>query len=70
MSFKRFVLTQDATEGLTGGIVAQGCIFENGKVALAWISPVAAMTIYDSIDKVEQMRRAQVVKTTIEWVHT
>ena len=39
--------------GVSGtGRIAQGLIFDNGKVALAWLSEHPSMTIYDSIGEV------------------
>ena len=39
--------------GISGtGRVAQGFIFDNGKVALTWLSDHPSMTIYDNIGEV------------------
>ena len=39
--------------GVSGtGRIAQGFIFDNGKVALTWLSEHPSMTIYDSIGEV------------------
>jgi hypothetical protein len=44
---------EDAS-GVSGcGIVAEGVIFSNGKVALEWLSNHASTSLYDSIDDVE-----------------
>ena len=39
--------------GVSGtGRIAQGAIFDNGKVALTWLSEHPSVTIYDSIGEV------------------
>ncbi len=44
---------QDAT-GVSGtGIVAQGVLFDNGKVALRWLSEWPSVTVYNSVAEVE-----------------
>ncbi len=44
--------TVDAT-GVSGtGHVAQGAVFDNGKVALVWLTPTSSTVIYDSIEDV------------------
>jgi hypothetical protein len=43
----------DRTEDVSGisgiGIVAEGCQFSNGKVALCWKSGVSSVAVYDSL---------------------
>lgn len=40
--------------GISGtGIVAEGVLFTNGKVALAWLSEYKSVSIYDCIEDVE-----------------
>jgi len=48
-----FLRLKDAS-GVSGvGIVAEGILFSNGKVALEWLSSHASTAIYDSIADVE-----------------
>ena len=51
---KIFYLKRDEDEsGVSGtGRVAQGFIFDNGKVALTWLSEHPSVTIYDNIGEV------------------
>ncbi len=44
---------QDMT-GVSGtGVVAQGVLFDNGKVALTWLTDWPSVTVYNSIAEVE-----------------
>ncbi len=44
---------QDVT-GVSGtGVVAQGVVFGNGKVALTWLTEWPSVTVYNSIAEVE-----------------
>ena len=54
MSAKIFYLNRTEDEsGISGtGRIAQGCIFDNGKVALTWLSEHPSVTIYDNIGEV------------------
>jgi hypothetical protein len=48
-----FLRLKDAS-GVSGcGIVAEGVVFSNGKVALEWLSSHASTNLYDSIADVE-----------------
>lgn len=48
-----FLRLKDAS-GVSGiGIVAEGILFSNGKVALEWLSSHASTAIYDSMTDVE-----------------
>ena len=51
---KIFYLKRSEDEsGVSGtGRIAQGFIFDNGKVALSWLSEHPSVTIYDSIGEV------------------
>jgi len=55
MSIRRFhFLRLEDQSGVSGcGIVAEGCIFSNGKVAVEWLSNHASTALYDSISDVE-----------------
>lgn len=52
-----FYLNREEDEsGVSGtGIVAEGVIFKNGKVAIAWCSAsgIASVTVYNTINDVE-----------------
>lgn len=53
-SMKIFYLNRNEDEsGISGtGRVAQGFIFDNGKVAVTWLSEHPSVTVYDSIGEV------------------
>lgn len=69
---KRFVLQRVEDEsGVSGtGIVAEGTLFTNGKVVLAWVSDICSVTIYDNIDELDAIHshggRTQVVWLDVE----
>lgn len=54
IKMKIFYLKRDEDEsGISGtGRVAQGFIFDNGKVAVSWLSEHPSVTIYDNIGEV------------------
>ena len=54
MNMKMFYLKRTEDEsGVSGtGRIAQGFIFDNGKVALTWLSEHPSVTVYDSIGEV------------------
>jgi len=51
---KMFYLKRDNDEsGVSGtGRVAQGFVFDNGKVAVTWLSEHPSVTVYDSLGEV------------------
>ena len=51
---KMFYLKRDNDEsGISGtGRVAQGFVFDNGKVAVTWLSEHPSVTVYDSLGEV------------------
>jgi hypothetical protein len=51
---KMFYLKRDSDEsGISGtGRVAQGFVFDNGKVAVTWLSEHPSVTVYDSLGEV------------------
>ena len=55
MGMRRFhFLRLEDASGVSGcGVVAEGVIFSNGKVALEWLSNHASTNLYDSLDDVE-----------------
>lgn len=53
--------------GVSGtGIVAEGVVFANGKIVIAWLGEVACVGVYDSIDAVEKIHGHEGA-TTIEF---
>ena len=54
MAAKPFYLVRlEDASGVSGtGRVAQGCVFDNGKVALTWLSDHPSVTVYDNIGEV------------------
>ena len=54
MVVKIFYLKREEDEsGISGtGRVAQGFVFDNGKVAVTWLSEHPSVTVYDSIGEV------------------
>lgn len=54
MAAKPFYLVRiEDASGVSGtGRVAQGTIFDNGKVALTWLSDHPSVTVYDNIGEV------------------
>lgn len=48
---RRFVLDrkEDATGTSGVGVVAEGVMFENGKVALCWLTERSSVAVYDSM---------------------
>lgn len=52
---KTFYLHRNEDEsGISGtGRIAQGIVFDNGKVALTWLSDHPSVTIYDNIGEVK-----------------
>lgn len=58
---------EDATGTSGTGIVAEGVLFSNGKVALTWFSHFGAVNVYDSIEVVRVLHGHQ-GRTVIVWV--
>lgn len=55
MKLFNFIRDVDAS-GVSGtGKVAQGVIFDSGRVALTWLTHLSSVAIYDSIDVVESI---------------
>jgi len=54
--------------GISGtGRVAQGIEFDNGKVAMCWLTETSSVAVYDSIEHVERIHSHEGA-TVIEWV--
>lgn len=66
---RRFVLDRkhDATGTSGTGIVAEGILFSNGKVALTWFSHYGAVNVYDSMEVVKVLH-GHSGSTDIVWV--
>jgi hypothetical protein len=68
-NMKRFVLRRD--EDVTGtsgtGVVAEGIMFSNGKVALHWISQFGSVNVYDSMQVCETLHGHE-GNTVIVWI--
>ena len=54
---RNFILNRVEDEsGVSGtGIVAEGTQFSNGKCVVAWVTQFQSVTIYDSIEEVENI---------------
>lgn len=54
---KRFVLQRTEDEsGVSGtGMVAEGTLFTNGKVVLAWVSDIKSVTVYENMEELDQI---------------
>lgn len=54
---KLFELVRDVdSTGVSGtGVVAQGVIYDNGKVALSWLTSTTSVAVYDSIEDVRRI---------------
>lgn len=53
--------------GVSGtGYVAQGVEFDNGKCALAWLTSVSSVALYDNIEDLEEIHGHD-GKTVIKW---
>jgi hypothetical protein len=66
---RRFILERaaDASDTSGTGVVAEGICFTGGKVALHWLSPHVAVTVFDSMDSVFTLHGHDGM-TTIKWV--
>lgn len=57
---------EDETGKSGKGIVAEGCVFTDGKVAIRWMSATPNWLLFDSIDHVEKVHGHN-GKTKIIW---
>lgn len=66
---RRFNLVRNEDEsGVSGtGTVAQGIEFDNGRCAMAWLTFVSSVAIYDSATDLEKIH-GHGGKTVIEWI--
>jgi hypothetical protein len=66
---RRFYLQrhEDATGTSGTGKVAEGVVFQCGRVALTWLTHVACVSIYDNIQGVETIHGHD-GKTEVVWV--
>lgn len=69
MASNRFYLNRKVDiSGISGtGRVAQGFVFDNGVVAMTWLSQFTSTAIYQSIEHVEQIH-GHAGATEIEWI--
>ncbi|RJQ18090.1 MAG: hypothetical protein C4560_07815 [Nitrospiraceae bacterium] len=67
--FRRFVLYRKEDEcGVSGtGLIAEGVQFSTGKCALAWLSDVPSVEIYDNVDEIIRIHGHH-GKTEIRWI--
>lgn len=65
-----FNLVRDEDEsGVSGtGIVAQGVEFDNGKVAMSWLSHMQVVHVWDSITALSKTH-GHGGKTKVVWIH-
>jgi hypothetical protein len=68
---RRFILHRHEDEtGVSGtGVVAWGCLFPNGKVAMTWATGVSSCTWFDSIEHVAKIHGHDGL-TEIKWRDT
>lgn len=66
---KLFNLVRDEDEtGVSGtGVVAQGVLFDSGKVALSWLTDVTSVAVYNSIADVKEIHGHE-GKTRVEYI--
>ena len=66
---KRFYLKRNSdVSGVSGiGNIAEGCLFDTGKVALTWLSELPCVTVYDSIDIMVRVHGHD-GRTTVKWI--
>lgn len=60
---------EDKTGTSGTGKVAEGCMFQCGKVAMTWLSHFGTMTLFDNIQVVEHLHGHEGA-TKIVWVDT
>jgi hypothetical protein len=66
---KRFYLNRiKDISGISGtGRVAEGFVFDNGKVAMCWLTATSSIAVYDTVEHVEKIH-GHAGATEIEWV--
>jgi hypothetical protein len=66
---KRFYLKRNAdVSGISGtGNIAEGCLFDTGKVALTWLSEMPCVTVYDSVEIVIKVHGHD-GRTVLSWI--
>jgi hypothetical protein len=66
---KHFFLNRKVDiSGISGtGHVAEGFVFDNGVVAMTWLTKFTSTSVYDSIEHVEQIH-GHAGATEIEWI--
>lgn len=68
---RRFNLVRNEDEtGISGtGTVAQGIQFDTGRCAMAWLTSVSSIAVYDSIEDLVKIH-GHGGKTVVEWIDT
>jgi hypothetical protein len=66
---RRFKLNRlEDVSGISGvGVVAEGCLFTNGKVAIIWMPPWETVSVYPSLESIEAIH-GHAGRTRIEWL--
>jgi len=66
---RRFKLVRhEDVHGVSGtGVVAEGCMFDNGLVAMTWLTAFSSVGMYLNIESVIQIHGHE-GRTVIEWV--
>lgn len=68
-SMRRFRLNRlQDDSGISGtGVVAEGVVFSNGRVGLAWLTAWATVSFYPSVEAVEAVH-GHAGRTVMEWL--
>lgn len=71
LRMRNFNLVRDIdVSGVSGvGIVAQGTVFDNGKVAMCWLTATSSIAVYDELAHVNIIHGHN-GGTRIEWTDT
>lgn len=66
---KRFKLNRlEDVSGISGsGIIAEGCVFSNGKAIVSWLGKRASIVVWDSLDDCLYIN-GHGGKTVVEWI--
>lgn len=65
---RRFELHRHEDEtGISGtGVVAEGVVFRNGKIAMAWVTKYTSLAIYDDMETLEHIHGHE-GRTRVVW---
>lgn len=68
MRLFHLVREQDVS-GVSGtGVVAEGCLFSNGKVAMSWLGEHRTLELFDYIEEVEELHGHNGMSRVV-WLH-